>query len=104
MDTTWAGRPVVVTNACSHDRREVITLPAALNASLSEGSPAVLAGPDGEASSIQRSADGGWLAQVEVPSCGWATYDVRAGETRPADAVEPFEIVTHKLHRGPGSG
>src|SRR5579875_3259745 len=77
IDTAWATRPVIIANAASHDRHGLVTLPADVTSGLSGGGE--LVGPDGQASPLQATADGSWVAVVDVPSSGWASYDLRAG-------------------------
>jgi len=98
IDTTWADRPVVVTNAAAHDRRELVALPAALAEGLGDG-PVVLADAAGGRHPVQRAADGSWLAPVDVPACGWATYDLRPGTADVTDQVvaEPGRLENGRL-------
>lgn len=89
MALTWASRPIIVTNAASHDRHEVVALP---EAATKGAAPVVLLDASGRPGALQRAEDGQWLASVSVPSCGWTAYDVpsagRAGSAGPSrDAV-----------------
>ncbi len=87
VDTTWATRPMIVTNSSSHDRRELVAVPASLTEGIRGDEPVVLTDSNGRRSALQRGADGSWLATVDVPACGWAAYDLRAGEVAVTDTV-----------------
>lgn len=76
VDTSSAEAPVVLLNACSHDRDEVVALPAG----------------------TQRAHDGGWLARVRVPSCGWAVHDLaQLGRGPAGDVPGPVEAGPGRL-------
>jgi alpha-mannosidase len=78
VERSWASRPLVVTNAASHDRQEVVALPALVT----EGAETpALVDATGRAWPLQRAEDGRWLAFVSVPSCGWVTYDLAVSST-----------------------
>ena len=80
----WASRPLMVTNATSHDRQEVVELPEALVAGAT-----ALVDVSGHAGALQRAEGGGLLAYVSVPSCGWSVYDLSssAGAATGEDTV-----------------
>ncbi len=82
VDVSWASRPVMVTNSTSHDRREVVAL-----GEVGRGSDVeALMDRSGHAGALQRAEDGGLLALVSVPSCGWTVYDLASpGGGTPCD-------------------
>jgi alpha-mannosidase len=86
VDTSWATNPAVIANSASHARHEVVRLPVELTQKL-DGTAGVLVDNDGRGRAVQRAADGHWLAQVDVPSVGWSTYDLQAGEAGTEEAV-----------------
>lgn len=73
VGASWASAPLLVTNAASQDRHEVVELPEAL---VSGTGATALVDASGKAGPLQRAEDGGLLAYVSVPSCGWAVYDL----------------------------
>jgi alpha-mannosidase len=93
VDTSWASRPVLITNATSHGRHEVVALPAGLTEDITGDRPGVLVDSDGRRSPLQPTADGSWLASVDVPACGWATFDLAVGEAVAPEAVVPEAVV-----------
>jgi alpha-mannosidase len=93
VDTSWATQPTVVTNASSHTRRELVTLPSELTSSFEKDKPGVLVDTAGQRSALQLAADGTWLASVDVPACGWATYDLQVGEVETETAVPDAVVV-----------
>lgn len=78
LETAWATRPIVVFNAASHARHDLVVLPVEAASGLSSGGE--LVDRDGNTVPLQATADGSWVAAVKVASCGWAVYDVRSSE------------------------
>lgn len=111
VDSSWASAPVVLLNACSHDRDEVVALPGSLGPEAVTARTA-LVGPDGSSAMLQRAHDGAWLARVRVPSCGWAVYDLADatdGERAPqaasagtveAASMEPARAAAGRIENG----
>src|SRR5207248_1086327 len=76
-DTRGLSHPVVVFNAASHDRRELVRLAAGTDAD-------VAVGPDGEESPVQVADDGSLLFVASVPSCGYSVYELVSRATPPS--------------------
>jgi alpha-mannosidase len=94
LDTAWATTPIVVFNSASHARRDLVVLSAETASGLGPG--AELVDRDGNTTRLQPGPDGTWLAAVEVPSCGWAVYDVGQSKVTGEPASE-LSADSHRL-------
>ncbi|TMM18965.1 MAG: alpha-mannosidase, partial [Actinobacteria bacterium] len=92
-DTRGLSHPVVVFNAASHDRRELVRLAAGTDAD-------VAVGPDGEESPVQVADDGSLLFVASVPSCGYSVYELVSRATPPSGselAVDESHLENSRL-------
>ncbi len=72
MDTAGKTNPVVVFNALSHPRTELVTVDAP------DETTAVI-DPSGIVGPVQRTSDGRAIFEVTVPPCGYRVYDLVTG-------------------------
>jgi len=80
VDTTAFDNPVVVFNALSHARTELIGVdaPAAVTATIAS---------DGALGPVQRDAEGRALFEVTVPACGYQVYGLVGADPGPTAGV-----------------
>jgi alpha-mannosidase len=69
VDTAGVSQPVIVFNPLSHDRRDLVSVPAGTGADIAVA-------PDGERTPLQTASDGSLLFSASVPSCGYTVYDL----------------------------
>ena len=81
VDGSGLHAPVALFNQVAHDRSEIVVVPAAACAT----APTVAVDAEGASLPVQVLDDGGLAFPADVPSCGYAVYDLRAA----ADTIPP---------------